>query len=408
MNYITLTKSKIRKIINTTEYVFYRYFYKKPSLPKEFKQRLLLVCVGEDLKAAAQTYRQAFSHNIAEKIKEADLICGHVFDLLGSGPTKLSKEGDGYQPIDWHSDFKAGYRWDPQTFYKGIKYGRVKGVDIKVPWELSRFQHLNTLGQAYALTGDKKYREEFVSQVTDWIETNPIGFGVNWACTMEVAIRAANWLVAKEFFEEKALPTGFLEKFYMSIYEHGRFIRNHLEYSYELNTSHYIADLAGLFFIAVYCPFFKESASWETFCVDELAKEIQKQVYEDGCDFEASTSYHRLVLEMFFYCELLGKRAGVEFPQAFRDKVRKMFRFSLYCIKPNGKIPQIGDNDNGRYLIFEQRPVLEHEYLLSLAAIYYQDPDFKLKEFEFDEEAFWVLVKKEKRSMTSCHSGTSN
>lgn len=390
-NIITLIKRIIRKIINKIEYFYYRFFYIKLGLPKEFKQRLLLVCAGEDLKAAAQSYRQLFSHNVAKKIKEADLICAHCFDLLGSGPTKLSKEGEGYHPIDWHSDFKGGYRWDPQSFYKRIKYGHIKGVDIKVPWELSRFQHLNTLGQAYALTGDKKYREEFVSQVTDWIETNSIGFGVNWASTMDVAIRVANWLVAKEFFEEGSLPKEFLEKFYVSIYEHGRFVRSHLEYSSELTTNHYIADLAGLFFVAVYCPFFKESASWEKFCVNELAKEIQKQVYEDGCDFEASTSYHRLVLEMFFYCELLGKRAGVEFPQAFRDRVRKMFEFSLYCIKPNGKIPQIGDNDNGRYLIFSPRPVLEHKYLLNLAAIHYGDLEFRPSEFSFDEEAFWVL-----------------
>lgn len=396
MKYLILKIFKIpgrllREIKAAGEYFYSKTLYRKPSLPQGYSQRRLLVCGGEDLKSAAEHFRRISPQQVDVKIKEADLICAHIFDLLGSGPTKLSKEGEGYQPIDWHSDFKAGYRWDPQTFYKNIKYGHVRGVDIKVPWELSRFQHLNTLGQAYVLTGDKKYREEFVNQVTDWIDTNPVAFGVNWSCTMDVAIRAANWLAAKEFFEESALSKKFLNKFYVSIYEHGRFIRNHLEYSPTLTTNHYVADLAGLFFIAVYCPFFKESVSWQKFCVNELSKEIQKQVYEDGCDFEASTSYHRLVLEMFFYCELLGKRAGVEFPQEYQDKVRKMFEFSLYCIKPNGKIPQIGDNDNGRYLIFSSRPVLEHKYLLSLAAIYYQDSTFKLQQFEFDEEAFWMF-----------------
>lgn len=373
------------------EFFYFRFFYKTPVImgPYEFKR--LLIGSKERLSEIAKAFREVFPDKVEEKIKEADLICGHVFDLLGSGPTKLSKKGEGYQPIDWHSDFKAGYRWDPPTFYKSIKYGHLRGVDVKIPWELSRFQHLNTLGQAYILTGEQKYLDEFVSQITDWIDTNPVAFGVNWSCTMDVAIRAANWLVAKEFFEESALPKEFLEKFYVSIYEHGRFIWNHLEYSPSLTTNHYVADLAGLFFIAVYCPFFKESASWQKFCVDELATEIQKQVYDDGCDFEASTSYHRLVLEMFFYCELLGKRAGVEFQQSFRDKVRKMFEFSLYCIKPNGNIPQIGDNDNGRYLIFSSRPVLEHKYLLNLAAIYYGDSEFKPLEFSFDEEAFWVF-----------------
>ena len=60
-------------------------------------------------------------------------------------------------------------------------------MDIKVPWELSRFQHFTILGQAYILSKEEKYAQEFVNQVTDWIEHNPVGFGVNWACPMDVA-----------------------------------------------------------------------------------------------------------------------------------------------------------------------------------------------------------------------------
>ena len=294
------------------EYLYFRTLYRKPCPPQGCSQRRLLVCGGEDLKVAAEHFRRVFPQQSDEKIKEADLICAHVFDLLGSGPRKLSTEGAGYQPIDWHSDFKAGYRWDPKTFYKRIKYGHADGVDIKVPWELSRFQHLDILGQAYVLTGDKKYREEFVSQVEDWIEANPIGFGVNWACTMDVAIRAANWLVAMEYFTDSAaLSADFLNRFYTSIYEHGVFIYGHLEHG-PPKTNHYLSDIAGLLLVAVYCPFFEESPEWQQFCVRELEREMQHQVYEDGCSFEASTAYHRLALELFFYSAVLARRAGID------------------------------------------------------------------------------------------------
>ena len=54
-------------------------------------------------------------------------------------------------------------------------------------------------------------------------------------------------------------------------------------------------------------PGFK-SQGMVIFTVKELESEIRKQVYEDGCDFEASTCYHRLVLELFLYSALLGKK----------------------------------------------------------------------------------------------------
>ena len=96
---------------------------------------------------------------------------------------------------------------------------------------------------------------------------------------------------------------------------------------------------------------------------------------------------------MFFYCEVLAERYGTAFSAKYQQRLKKMFEFSLYCIKPNGMIPQVGDNDNGRFLIFCKRPILEHKYLLSLAAAYYKDSGFNLAEFGFDEEAFWVFGK---------------
>ena len=49
-----------------------------------------------------------------------------------------------YYPIDWQYDCKSGYKWNPHTHYTQIKYGDIAGQDIKVPWELGRFQHHKT------------------------------------------------------------------------------------------------------------------------------------------------------------------------------------------------------------------------------------------------------------------------
>ena len=65
-------------------------------------------------------------------VEEADKVCSHVFDLLGSADVNLDdfieehgkREQYGYLP--WHFDFKTGYRWSPRKFYKEIEtpYGK--------------------------------------------------------------------------------------------------------------------------------------------------------------------------------------------------------------------------------------------------------------------------------------------
>ena len=258
-------------------------------------------------------------------IRRADAVCDHVFDLLGSGPMRLSPPGPPYQPIDWHTDFRSGYTWGPRTFYRDIRYNHVEGVDIKVPWELSRFQHLNVLGQAYVLTGDQRYATEFAGEIDDWISHNPVGFGVNWKCTMDVAIRAANWLTAAEYFHgDDALEPAFQHRLHSSIHEHAKFIAHHLEEG-EPRTNHYLSDIVGLLFIAVHCPFFPESRRWRDFCIRELVAEMKSQVYADGCHFEASTCYHRLVLELFFFATLAVVNESRLADERYRQASERIF-----------------------------------------------------------------------------------
>jgi len=341
--------------------------------------------------------QEEFSQLKDEIVEEADKVCSHVFNLLGSGDVNLDefveklggREACGYLP--WHFDFKTGYRWSPRKFYKEIKipYGK---ADIKVPWELSRFQHAGVLGQAYWLTGDEKYAREFVRQVDDWIERNPPKFGVNWACTMDVAIRITNWIWGYYFFKDcEALTSEFMLKFLKSLLAHGRYITSNLENKGQVTTNHYLSDLVGLIYLGIAFPEFKEAKRWQEFGIQELIREMEKQVYDDGMDFEASTCYHRLALELFFYPALLCKLNGIELPNRFIEKLKKMFDFVLYVLKPNGRMPQIGDNDNGRLHVLGKRDILDMTYLLTFATLFFDDPKYKIEEFGFAPEAIWLF-----------------
>ena len=85
---------------------------------------------------------------------------------------------EGYSPIDWQIDFKSGYRWSEKTWSHDVPVGHLLGVDIKVPWELARLQHLPQIALAYVLSKSNPnklfdsdvYLSEFTNVVLDFIQ----------------------------------------------------------------------------------------------------------------------------------------------------------------------------------------------------------------------------------------------
>ena len=336
---------------------------------------------------AMSFYQQVFPDSANEIIQSADKVVQHIFDVLGSGPISIGAS----RGLPWHTDIKSQYQWNPKTFFRFIKFKERPGVDIKAPWELSRFQAQLALAQAFYLTRDEKYALEFQRQVLDWIEHNPPGFGVNWKSNMDVAIRAVNWLVSKDLLETHyRFPDAFLVTFYCSLFDHARFIRNHFHNVNGITSNHYLSEIAGLFFIAVLCPFYKDSPEWRDFAMRELEKEAAVQVYPDGTDYEASTSYHRLVVEILLYSLILGDKNKETFSDNFRTTVKKMCHVICDYLKPNGHAPQIGDNDSGQFIKLSSRASLDHSYIPPIAAVFFESAELKTTD-ECPPELFWLF-----------------
>lgn len=320
-------------------------------------------------------YEQQAPGVLEATIESADRICGHVFDLLGSGPVALGAT------IDWHRDFKSGYRWNPEQCCLDVAHGQEAGVDIKVPWELSRGHHLVLLAQATLLTGDATYAKECLSQLSSWIESNPTGYGVNWACPMDVAIRAVNWLWALGLLAESPLITvDWLAEVLASLVAHGRFLLDNLETRDDgVTTNHDLADLVGLLYLGLCLKDVRDAEGWTAFAVRALVREMDRQVLSDGVHYESSLSYHRLVTEMFLSSAMLCRRQGVELPATFHERLAKMCKFVEGYTKPNGLAPQIGDGDNGRLHIltgYHHTDVRDHRHLLAVGAVLFDRADW--------------------------------
>lgn len=354
--------------------LFLRVFGVTAPVPENLKPALVLA-LPQDGSCFSREYQ-------SEVLYAAEKILSHEFDLLGSGPVKL---GDS---IDWSKDFKSGKTW-PMDYYANVHVVRFGGADVKVPWELSRFQHLTILGEAYLFSGDDKYYVEFKNEVEDWFVKNPFCFGVNWTCAMDVAIRAVNWVVAYHLFH-KRMDEDFRKRFLQGLFLHGRFIRFNLEYL-RIRNNHYYSDVVGLVWLGLFFRGNPEADGWRKFGVKELEREMKLQVYPDGVDFEASTCYHRLMLELSAYTAIVCKNSGIELCDEFWSRLELMFDFALNYMTPIGTNPQVGDNDNGRLLVFVLRDTLDNSYLPTIATVLFKDSKYKIREYGFDEEALWIF-----------------
>ena len=316
-------------------------------------------------------------------IKQANKMCNHIFNILGSGDINLGKE------IKWNEDFKTGFIWE-NKFYKNIKTVNLNNnADAKVPWELSRFQHIPTLGQAYLLTNDLKYPLEFKNQIEDWIKRNPVEMSINWTCTMDVAIRACNWIIGYYFFKNcSKIDKEFWIKFNKVLYLHGKYIFNNLEKADQYNGNHYLSDLAGLIWLGLYFKNIKydkedpenNSKIWLNFGLKEFEKEMKNQVNPDGTDYEASTAYHCLVTELFLFTSILCSKNNITFSKEYMIKLERIVNFIMDITKPNGYIPLLGDMDSGKFIILSDYGNIDKRdfrYLIALGGEYFNRNDFK-------------------------------
>ncbi|NQW02237.1 MAG: alginate lyase family protein [Rhodospirillales bacterium] len=374
----------------------------------------------ESLCQLLHDFSPSHSHQQLTLLHElSERTLAHRFNLLGSGWTDLNRRQTPsvdisttanaarardiraqitppYQAIDWHTDFRSGYRWSAIQPSPSVLYGHEPDVDIKVPWELARMQHLAQLALACAhpppdAAADQQLcTTEFQNQLLDFMAANPPAYGVNWVCTMDVAIRAANLILAYDLLraQDISIEPAFINEFVAAIRAHGVHIVNHLEWHRGFRGNHYLADITGLLFVAGFLPRDPEIDCWLAFAVQQFVREVEIQFHGDGANAEASTGYHRLSAEMAVYGTALilglspAKRAALQeydannwsgrpalepgpvawskqfgpFAEVHFDRLRRMAQFTVDVTKPDGHVVQIGDTDNGR--LFKLSPVV--------------------------------------------------
>lgn len=357
---------------------------------------------------------QLFPDETSRLLRQASRIANeHCWPLLGFGEKCF-----GVEEIVWCRDPLSGFVW-PLDFHADINLIRNDGSDARVVWELNRLSHLITLGRAYAVAGGalaqplgkaqsdgSEFADEFFRQLASWREQNPAGRGINWNCAMEVALRAMNLLAAFELFlQAPQMDESTLADLLRMFEQHGAHIQRNLEFSHIATSNHYLSDVTGLLWLGVMLPELAAAREWREFGLRELLQELDKQTLADGADYEASTGYHRLKLELFLYSFVLCHLNGIQIAEAHWNKLRGMIDYLRAYLQPNGRAPLIGDTDSGQVMPIVRRSGDHHGYLLALGAAVFQEPRFKIPGQSTPEELLWILGAQGVRDYQTLGSG---
>jgi hypothetical protein len=301
-------------------------------------------------------------------------------------------------PPQWNRD-PLTHRVSPPRRARSIDYRdeRVVG-DIKYLWEANRHLHLVTLAQAHSLTGDTRYSLGLRAQLDSWIEQCPVGRGPNWVSALELGIRLINWSFAwqllggwrSRLFADEGGAV-FRERWLNAIFEHARMIAGNLSRFSSAN-NHLIGEAAGVYVAASTWPMWPQMRAWGERCRDVLEVECHRQNAADGGNREQAFGYQTFVIDFLLISGLAARARGEDFSPVYWRRLESMIDFLASMTSATGKLPMIGDADDGRVVnLAPESGFSAHGSLIATGAVLFERRDLAAKAGAADGKTVTLL-----------------
>ena len=317
----------------------------------------VLPSIREAVLAADEETRQAIG-------RAAAAVLDGRFEALGlSWPTRSP---DALFPGDaWRFDPVTGRLWpgnDVYTFDIGYRRQQALG-DVKYVWEFQRLQFLQPLAASHCLTGDAKALTAIEEAIESWYEANPPFMGIAWNSGIELALRATSLLVVTSLCGE-ALSAATVTRVRTILRAHAFWLAR-FPSRFSSANNHLIAELAGEFLIAAAMPGLPKSAATMRSAGAGLARETLSQILPDGVGAEQSPTYAAFSIELVLLSVKVGRAAGHPFPKSVDERLARFVNYVSWIANPDGTVPAIGDDDEGRVLALGGP---DPEYVTSVAS----------------------------------------
>lgn len=313
----------------------------------------------------------------------ADSILAGRFHLMGYPNLEL-----GFPP-DWHADAVNGRR-APRGYWASVPFLDPASGDHKVIWELNRHQHFLTLGAAFWLTDDLRYRRAFVTQLEDWLHANPPFDGVNWTSMLELAFRTLSWTWAIEFFCRHGADDErpWLVDLLVALDRQMAHIEHNLSTYFSPNT-HLTGEALALYAVSSALPELTSSRTRVQRGREILVREATRQVRADGGHAELSSHYHRYSTDFYLLALLVARRTNDPVASRFEALLRDQARYLRTIADDQGRLPHLGDDDGGQLFRFGAPQSSDAAATLSAAAAALRDTTLAVTPPDLD--VYWTL-----------------
>lgn len=302
-------------------------------------------------------------------------------------------------PPQWNRDPLTHRIADPSRRAMTLDYrdDRVVG-NIKYLWEQNRHLHLPMLAQAFVVTGDPRYADTIQSHVDSWIEQCPVGRGANWVSALEPAIRLINWSITWQLLggSRARLFSGeagaaFRERWLRSVYEQSRMIMSNLS-KFSSANNHLIGESSGVYVASTTWPLWADMREWGERCRTILEDECLKQNAPDGGNREQAFAYQTFVLDFLIIAGIAARARGEDFSPMYWRRVEVMIDFLASMTDAAGRLPMIGDADDGLVVKLATEPGFStHGSLIATGALLFERADLAAKAGALDGKTITLL-----------------
>ncbi|PGM56741.1 alginate lyase family protein [Bacillus sp. AFS053548] len=265
--------------------------------------------------------------------------------------------------ILWHKSSQK--EWPKEKYSRNFTFSNSDDIgEIRYTWEINRLQFLPLIGLEYKLSGDKELYQLIKKHFYNWHEENLFLNGVNWSSSMEIAIRAYQWLLLLSILKND-IEEQFAEDIINSIIVSIDYVINNLSKHSSAN-NHLIIEIAISSMVGwIMYPIIKQN--WFNLGYEILQNEIIKQTHSDGVNKEQAVHYHAFVLDMYLQYNIFLEKINKE--PINLELIKKMVEFIGYVYR-DGEVIEYGDSDDAKIIYFDPE-INYYKYILQLASMFF-------------------------------------